>query len=471
MDRLFRVDGDSRERSQRAEVFWRRTWKWGNKWGDHDEPLDFGQGSAEAEALVRARQCDETFQQKVREAARDAAQAVGSAAEGEGEETAAAGGADAAGAPPPADHAAAADAFLACTAAELAAAATWSPHLSTDGRGAASIGDPVTFPPFRGTCVNMMPIILGAHGSLPDELLPYAPLLEACPLPASEQGRVGYLTVHESVVVETAEGGCTQRRGGVHAEGGFVWEPPPPPPPPPPPAAAAADSAAAAAAAAATATARHRQEWVDSGRNQPLTIAWGRGVFQSDHASAGDFHGGIYMASNVARSTAVWNTRVLDSAAAVGHLGDLSHMRGALGAPALLRAGELVWMTDTTPHESLPLPVGTRRQYFRLVTHEISAWYAMHSTPNPLGVMPGTGVVIVDCDKFAMPAPEAPGGAGAVGGGGAGAAAAAAGGSDGAAAVTAVAAAAPAAPAAAASGGNGVGTAAGSSSSSSDDDE
>jgi hypothetical protein len=439
MDRLFHVDGNSRERSQRAEVFWRRTW---GKWDEHDEPLDFGQGSAEAEALVRARQCDEGFQEKLRDAAREAARAAG-AAEGAGS-----------GAPAD-DHAAAADAFLARTAAELAAAAAWAPHLSTDGRGAASIGDPVTFPPFRGTCVNMMPIILGAHGSLPDELLAYAPLLEACPLPASEQGRVGYLTVHESVV--EAEGGtCTQRRGGVHAEGGFVWEPPPPPPPPP---AAAAGSAAVAAAV------RPRQEWVDSGRNQPLTIAWGRGVYQSDHASAGDFHGGIFMASNVARSTAVWNTRVLDSAAAVGHLGDLEHMRGALGAPALLRAGELVWMTDTTPHESLPLPVGTQRQYFRLVTHEITAWYAAHSTPNPLGVMPGTGVVIVDYDKFAMPAPEAPGGAGAAGGG-----AAAAAGSDGAATVTATAA-VPAAPAVAASGGNGAGAAAGSSSSSSDDDE
>jgi hypothetical protein len=29
----------------------------------------------------------------------------------------------------------------------------------------------------------MMPIILGAHGSLPDELLPYAPLLEKCIFP------------------------------------------------------------------------------------------------------------------------------------------------------------------------------------------------------------------------------------------------------------------------------------------------
>ena len=134
------------------------------------------------------------------------------------------------------------------------------------------------------------------------------------------------------------------------------------------------------------------------------------------------------MASNVANSTRVWNAKIdLDSAAAestssasasasaspssssasttsppssskgavvgdgsvVGRLGDLEHLRGALGKGVTLDAGQLVWMTDRTPHESMPLKAGTYRQYFRLVTSEISVWYKEHNTPNPLGVLPG----------------------------------------------------------------------------------
>ena len=62
--------------------------------------------------------------------------------------------------------------------------------------------------------------------------------------------------------------------------------------------------------------------------------------------------------------------------------------------------GEMVWITDCTPHESLPLKAGTSRQYFRLVTSEVSVWYADHSTPNPLGIKPPENVKIVHGNKF-----------------------------------------------------------------------
>ena len=65
-----------------------------------------------------------------------------------------------------------------------------------------------------------------------------------------------------------------------------------------------------------------------------------------------------------------------------------------------LEANELIWMTDTTPHESLPLEPGTYRQYFRLVTSDVSVWYAKHSTPNPKGIKPGSGVRVIYEDKF-----------------------------------------------------------------------
>ena len=72
-----------------------------------------------------------------------------------------------------------------------------------------------------------------------------------------------------------------------------------------------------------------------------------------------------------------------------------------------LEAGELIWMTDRTPHESLPIPAaaasaGTRRQYFRLVVGQVSAWFADHSTPNPLGTVPPPEVRIVHGDKFTL---------------------------------------------------------------------
>ena len=64
-------------------------------------------------------------------------------------------------------------------------------------------------------------------------------------------------------------------------------------------------------------------------------------------------------------------------------------------------------MTDRTPHESLPVPCKSnetppRRQYFRLVIGTVSAWFADHSTPNPLGHLPPDSVRIVHGDKFSL---------------------------------------------------------------------
>ena len=133
------------------------------------------------------------------------------------------------------------------------------------------------------------------------------------------------------------------------------------------------------------------------------------------------------MASNVADSTRIWNCKVKNPADVVGPLGDLQHMKSYLGDGETLDAGmgiglgisniksisislvlifgitflgEMVWITDCTPHESLPLPAGTYRQYFRLVTSDVSVWYADHSTPNPLGIVPPENVKIVSGNKF-----------------------------------------------------------------------
>eukprot|EP00808_Paulinella_micropora_P023495 g75639.t1 len=106
------------------------------------------------------------------------------------------------------------------------------------------------------------------------------------------------------------------------------------------------------------------------------------------------------MASNVSGSTAIWNAGIRDVGNVVGELGDLEHMRSVLGPPAVLKEGELVWITDRTPHESLPVPGAQYRQYFRLVTSEISIWYEQHNTPNPLGTKPPPEVKIEARNKF-----------------------------------------------------------------------
>jgi hypothetical protein len=67
----------------------------------------------------------------------------------------------------------------------------------------------------------------------------------------------------------------------------------------------------------------------------------------------GEYQGGIFMASNVSNSCNVWNAKVEQ----IGKLGCLEHLRPLLGRGASVSAGDLLWITDLTPHESLPLPV------------------------------------------------------------------------------------------------------------------
>ena len=246
-------------------------------------------------------------------------------------------------------------------------------HVDTHEVGAASIGT-VRFPPPSGINVNMMPIIMGSLASLPDELLPYAPLLEACPI---LDYKVGYLTIHESIV----EDGRAQRREGLHTEGGYAANMGPPSP--------------------FSRTSPSPQVYkAGYGLDACPEMRWGGGDTHIGSNGDGEFYNGIFMASTVARSTRVWNACITDPTNAIGPMGDLEHMRHVLGEGYELGANELIWMTDTTPHESLPLAAGTVRQYFRLVTHNISVWYADHNTPNPLGVLPGQGVSIVHGDKF-----------------------------------------------------------------------
>ena len=140
----------------------------------------------------------------------------------------------------------------------------------------------------------------------------------------------------------------------------------------------------------------------------PFWHPWGGGAENGATSGWGFYKGGIFMASTVDSSCAIYDA-VLHPTRCGGvdivGSGDLERLRHLLNAhapqpPVRPRAGDLYWITDATPHESLPLPKRTRRQFFRLVTSEVGVWYAAHSTPNPLGVLPPDGTKVVTHDKF-----------------------------------------------------------------------
>lgn len=70
----------------------------------------------------------------------------------------------------------------------------------------------VAFPESRGLRINMMPILMGDHSTVPMEAHGYLEMIDACRL---RQGSTVYLSVVESDVVA----GATQRRAGVHTDG------------------------------------------------------------------------------------------------------------------------------------------------------------------------------------------------------------------------------------------------------------
>eukprot|EP00441_Pelagodinium_beii_P045430 CAMPEP_0197624386 /NCGR_PEP_ID=MMETSP1338-20131121/4047_1 /TAXON_ID=43686 ORGANISM="Pelagodinium beii, Strain RCC1491" /NCGR_SAMPLE_ID=MMETSP1338 /ASSEMBLY_ACC=CAM_ASM_000754 /LENGTH=359 /DNA_ID=CAMNT_0043194519 /DNA_START=92 /DNA_END=1171 /DNA_ORIENTATION=- len=211
------------------------------------------------------------------------------------------------------------------------------------------------FPEPRDIHINMMPFIMGEKESLPDEYQHYWPMIENCDLPTEEIGKVGYLTVHESFV----KAGQCQRRGGLHIESpGTLVDP-----------------------------AKYTKERYD----------WGCGIVRHD---ASKVEGGIYMANNVAGSCRLWNAKITDPVLAAGKLGDMEHMRDVLGDGFDMKPGTIYWLTDATPHENLPVKEDCHRQFFRLVTSSLSAWYPEHCTANPLASPDPAVTKIVAGSKF-----------------------------------------------------------------------
>lgn len=234
----------------------------------------------------------------------------------------------------------------------------------------------IMFPSPTDLNINMMPIHLG-HGlfrSLPSSCIQYAQFIwRHCLTPNwvfDDQGNmttnIGYLTIQEGLVPV----GTSHRRSGLHIERpGFI---------------------------------RYNGIWHPKDTQRYQEIAWGLGAWRED----GLPENGIFMASTVDESCAVWPVLIDNPSDVSDKHGGIEHMRHLLGEPRKLKANELCWFTDRTPHESLPVKAPNDdpsakyvyRQFFRLVVGPISVWYSKHNTPNPLGIQPDA--MISDEDKF-----------------------------------------------------------------------
>lgn len=249
----------------------------------------------------------------------------------------------------------------------------------------------IDFPEPSNRNVNMMPFILGDKESLPTDLrCYYDTVIEMCPYVKEEIGNVAYLTIHESNYVPP---NTTQRRPGLHIESPGVYP----------------DNEGDGSEGSHRTSCDGGGSNPDAGADAPdvsetsfapgVEHSWGIGIFfGSDH-----YEGGIYFASNVSNSCQVFDALVDNKIPGiVDRYGGLSEsLRPLLGNPTKLRAGELIWMTDCTPHEALPQADGGSRQFFRLVMPYISHWFANHSTPNPKVPVPDH-VKIVSGNKFSQ---------------------------------------------------------------------
>ncbi|XP_028392063.1 uncharacterized protein LOC114516711 [Dendronephthya gigantea] len=230
----------------------------------------------------------------------------------------------------------------------------------------------VRFPEPTDINVNMMPFVMEKRfrdTRLPDYLRQYFEQIVSQCIVESERGKIGYLTIHESFV----EKGTSQRRPGIHTESPGVLM---------------------------------LKGGKGNSNSDRRLFRWGGGLGEKETVTI-TLHGGIYMASNVANSCKVWNCEILkpegrNSPDVVGEHGDIEHLRSLLPSKCeTMDANTVYWMTDRTPHESLPLSEGTYRQYFRLVTSQVSGWFEDHSTKNPLGVVPDPKITkIIKGSKF-----------------------------------------------------------------------
>lgn len=236
-------------------------------------------------------------------------------------------------------------------------------------------GRPLVFPAPQGININMMPIRYFDTKTIPQNCRGYIPFIQECPLLPTRATRsldkVVYLTIHESWV----EVGSSHRRAGLHVERpgclqrGRIVKPP-------------------------------DQFSHESEHHQ---ICWGLGRL-GRHLEGDIPVDGIFMASNVDDSSRVYDVLIKSPHDVSDSHGGIEHLRDFVGEGVNIPANSLCWITDSTPHESLPIRASLEepgvkrvyRQFFRLVVGEISLWYSKHNTPNPFGIMPDATISYIN---------------------------------------------------------------------------
>lgn len=215
----------------------------------------------------------------------------------------------------------------------------------------------ITFPKPTGIKINMMPFYLYKKETLPVEYHDYWNIIKGCICRDATEGTdrnniKAYLTIEEGFV----ETGKTQRRPGLHIDS--------------------------------------TRSFCNKSTNKTYFWHWGGGCVGSDNK----FHGGIYLASNIDDSCAIYPCVLTNPHEISMDGGNIENLRGLVGDPIYTKKNELYWITDCVPHEAIPMKANVHRQFFRLVVGEISVWYSQHSTPNPLGTLPTA--TIIDTNKF-----------------------------------------------------------------------
>ena len=234
------------------------------------------------------------------------------------------------------------------------------------GKECCKVGE-MAFPDPSGIQVNMMPFRMHPDFSktgLPDYLKPY---FDALVPPTTsldfEEGKICYLSVDERFVKK----GEHHRRPGLHTE----------------------------------CPGRLQVRGLGSSKLYCYYHQWGFAL--------GHMKGGIYMASNVGGTCQGWNCKIMEPEdeslidTVIRPHGDVAHLRQFLpeDGRTVMEEGAVYWLSDRTPHESLPMPEDGTRQWVRLVTSQVSAWFADHSTPNPNGIVPDPSItkIVTGC-KF-----------------------------------------------------------------------
>ncbi len=241
----------------------------------------------------------------------------------------------------------------------------------------------VVFPKPKGININMMPFVMDGMEEqnfekccLPSSLKTYwQNIIRHCPLEREQIGKIGYLTIQENFVPKQS----SQRRPGIHTERpGLVRLK------------NKKTYSDGSHSESCDDDAPEVEDDLEFGNGYSMvrrhSWGWGAGNWRPVSETP-EIQGGIYMASNVSDSCKIYNCEILNDEL-IGEHGDIEHLREFLPEGEVLEKNSIYWFTDRTPHESLPLKKSAERQFFRLVTSEVSLWFEEHSTKNPLGVVP-----------------------------------------------------------------------------------